>query len=215
MVMTDLLEGMLNALTFGGGEQFWSEGVINSSFRASSHYAHTWLDITGSGILLAAWAIFSGGWVYIRIQVDGGPIFESPLQGTRPLFVPFKQSCKVSCGSPPAQNLNAVALLGDLDGSLSDMAVTAAHVYTGEHLTYTALDITGQGILLTEGLFDITQNELDAVLEVDGTKFYIDDFSLSATTVSHRWSQYFLIPFRTHLKITTNDRNVAAVYQLL
>lgn len=140
----DPFERLLAALAFGGGGTDYLDftGYTN---RTGSAYSYTYLDITGSGILLMSSAF--GRAVSYCIELDGRPgfwIFPGEV-ATVPLFLPFRQSCKVTGDIQPDYQALVYALVGDPSSGISDMAYVSSFVESPR--SYTLLDITGEGVL--------------------------------------------------------------------
>lgn len=84
----------------------------------ASHQTYTYIDITGSGLLVAF--RLTTGWAFdMRVQVDGGDIFQARFgiyKALIPFLLPFKSSLKVTADvNVPLSTSDYYQLMVNLD----------------------------------------------------------------------------------------------------
>jgi hypothetical protein len=96
-----------------GGTSFEDKTVNIRSATQASHTTYTWVNVTGSGLLLGVVTI-SGN--EVRVQLDGGSIYQMTTNNTSgaqywPMFLKFTGALKVSSAGSTTGQAFAVYLL--------------------------------------------------------------------------------------------------------
>lgn len=189
-VFDQILAGLL-----AGGDG-WHLGEMTYSPHnapAGNHFAYTWLDVAGPGILTVFNTSSSG--VDVGVQVDGGSIYnvaDSHCRSGAKLMIPFKTSLKVSSSVATSLTNQVFAVLGEVQWS--DMVLIGSQLLT--HDATTTLDLQGVSGVMT------------AVSFPDGYVTFETDSSGQIFKIANTANQEtvpMLVPFKNRLLVKTSS----------
>lgn len=175
-------------------------GVV---LTTGSHYATTWLDVTGKGLLAAITAEPNRS---IAFQLDGGPVYSLANNTSKRMpftpMLPFKQSCRIT-GSQTTLQVAAFVLLGDTNGDWENLTPVFSTT-TDTPRENTVIDITGSGVLTD--VLALPDDTLGGEVRVRVDNGQWARFAVYLPTNANEPSKQslFFIPFKNRLQVTTN-----------